>query len=209
MSKNKKTDFLFYLLSIALLAPLFAEDFEIKEKISAGTVLVMNSPFTEERFVFTSESAGIYQEFSVEFCKESEDNPFGIIYRKKGEDKTFVYDGKTGRVKVDGAETCRALVFIPEAKVWFMYNDSVVFVRAALKARKLVSAWGESRFDKPKFIFFSDGKCRIYDIDCTYTESNGIFCVTIEYSQNFQYFFQTENALYQGYGYLSEQTEEK
>lgn len=37
MNKNKKTDFLFYLLLLALLAPLFAEDFEIKEKINAGT----------------------------------------------------------------------------------------------------------------------------------------------------------------------------
>lgn len=209
MSKNKKTDFLFYLLLLALLAPLFAEDFEIKEKISAGTVLVMNSPFSEERFSFISETEGVCQEFLVEFCKESEDNPFGIMHRKKGEDKAFVYDGKTGRILVKGEEICRALVYIPKEKAWFMYDDSVVFVRAALKARKLASAWGESRFDKPKFIFFSDGKCRIYDIDCTYTESNGIFCVTIEYSQNFQYFFQTENALYQGYGYLSEQTEEK
>lgn len=167
------------------------------------------SPFSEERFVFTSESAGIYQEFSVEHCKESEENPFGIMHRKKGEDKTFVYDGKTGRILVKGEETCRVLVYIPNAKVWFMYNDSVVFVRAALKARKLASAWGESRFDKPKFIFFSNGKCRIYDIDCTYTQKNGIFCVTSEYSQNFHYFLQTSNALYQGYGYLSEQTEEK
>ena len=206
MSKNKKTDFLFYLLLLALLAPLFAEDFEIKEKINAGTVLVMNSPFTEERFVFTSESAGIYQEFSVEFCKESKENPFGIMHRKKGEDKAFYYDGKTGRVKVDGDEMCGVLVYIPEKKAWFMYDDSVVFVRAALKARKLASAWGESRFDKPKFIFFSDGKCKINDIDCTYTQENGIFCVTREYSQNFHYFLQTSNALYQGYGYLSEQT---
>ncbi len=207
MSKNKKTDFLFYLLSIALLAPLFAEDFEIKKKISAGTVLVMNSPFTEKRFVFTSESAGIYQEFSVEFCKESEENPFGIMYKKKDGDKTFVYDGKTGRILVKGAETCRALVYIPNAKAWFMYDDSVVFVRAALKARKLASAWGENRFDKPKFVFFSDGKCRINDIDCTYTQKNGIFCVTSEYSQNFHYFLQTSNALYRGFSYLSEQTE--
>ena len=209
MSKNKKTDFLFYLLLIALLAPLFAEDFEIKEKISAGTVLVMNSPFTEERFVFTSESAGIYQEFSVEHCKESEENPFGIMHRKKGEDKAFVYDGKTGHILVKGAETCRALVYIPNAKVWFMYDDSVVFVRAVLKARKLASAWGESRFDKPKFIFFSGGKCRINDIGCTYTQKNGIFCVTREYSQNFHYFLQTANALYRGFGYLSEQTEQQ
>lgn len=206
MSKNKKTDFLFYLLLLALLAPLFAEDFEIKEKINAGTVLVMNSPFTEERFVFTSESAGIYQEFSLEFCKESEENTFGIMYEKAGDDKVFYYDGKTGRVKVDGDEMCGVLVYIPNAKVWFMYDDSVVFVRAALKARKLASAWGESRFDKPKFIFFSDGKCKINDIDCTYTQENGIFCVTREYSQNFHYFLQTSNALYQGYGYLSEQT---
>lgn len=208
MSKNKKTDFLFYLFSLALLAPLFAEDFEIKEKISAGTVLVMNSPFSEERFSFISETEGVYQEFSVEHCKESEENPFGIMHRKKGEDKAFVYDGKTGHILVKGAETCRALVYIPNAKAWFMYDDSVVFVRAALKARKLVSAWGENRFDKPKFIFFSDGKCRIYDIDGTYTESNGIFCVTSEYSQNFHYFLQTSNALYRGFGYLSEQTEE-
>lgn len=209
MSKNKKTDFLFYLLSLALLAPLFAEDFEIKEKISAGTVLVMNSPFTEERFSFISETEGVYQEFVVEHCKESEENSFGIMYKKKDEDKTFVYDGKTGRVKVDGEETCRALVYIPKAKAWFMYDDSVVFVRAVAKAQKLVSAWGENRFDKPKFIFFSDGKCRINDIGCTYTQKNGIFCVTSEYSQNFHYFLQTSNALYQGYGYLSEQTEEK
>jgi len=205
--KNKKTDFLFYLFSLALLAPLFAEDFEIKEKISAGTVLVMNSPFSEERFVFTSESAGIYQEFLVEQCKESEENSFGIMYEKAGDDKAFYYDGKTGRVKVDGDEMCGALVFIPEAKAWFMYNDSVVFVRAALKARKLASAWGTSRFSKAKFIFFSDGKCKINDIDCTYTQKNGIFCVTSEYSQNFHYFLQTSNALYRGYGYLSEQTE--
>ena len=209
MSKNKKTDFLFYLLLLALLAPLFAKDFEIKEKISAGTVLVMNSPFTEERFSFISETEGVCQEFVVEHCKESEENHFGIMYRKKGEDKAFLYDGKTGRVKVDSDETCRALVYIPNAKVWFMYDDSVVFVRAVLKARKLASAWGTSRFSKAKFVFFSDGKCRINDIDGTYTQKNGIFCVTIEYSQNFQYFFQTENALYQGYGYLSEQTEEK
>ena len=80
----RKPVFLFYLLLLALLAPLFAEDFEIKEKINAGTVLVMDqSPFSEERFVFTSESAGIYQEFSVEHCKESEENPFGIMHRKK------------------------------------------------------------------------------------------------------------------------------
>lgn len=208
MSKNKKTDFLFYLLLLALLAPLFAEDFEIKEKISAGTVLVMNrGPCTEERFVFTSESAGIYQEFSLEFCKESEENTFGIMYEKAGDDKAFYYDGKTGRVKVDGDEMCGVLVYIPEKKAWFMYDDSVVFVRAALKARKLASAWGENRFDKPKFIFFSDGKCKINDIDGTYTQKNGIFCVTSEYSQNFHYFLQTSNALYQGYGYLSEQTE--
>lgn len=207
MSKNKKTDFLFYLLSLALLAPLFAEDFEIKEKISAGTVLVMNSPFTEKRLSFISETEGVCQEFLVEHCKESEENPFGIMYRKKGEDKAFVYDGKTGRILVKGEETCRALVYIPNAKAWFMYDDSVVFVRAALKARKLASAWGKNRFDKPKFIFFSDGKCRIDDIDCTYTQKNGIFCVTSEYSQNFHYFLQTSDALYQGYGYLSEQTE--
>ncbi|WP_141607309.1 hypothetical protein [Treponema saccharophilum] len=198
------------MILLALLAPLFAEDFEIKEKISAGTVLVMNrGPCTEERFVFTSESAGIYQEFSLEFCKESEENTFGIMYEKAGDDKAFYYDGKTGRVKVDGDEMCGVLVYIPEKKAWFMYDDSVVFVRAVLKARKLASAWGTSRFSKAKFIFFSDGKCRIYDIDGTYTESNGIFCVANLYSQNFQYFFQTANALYQGYGYLSEQTEEK
>ncbi len=196
-------------LQISLtLAAFGKEDFEIKEKISAGTVLVMNrGPCTEERFVFTSESAGIYQKFSVEFCKESEENPFGIMHRKKGEDKAFVYDGKTGRVKVDGDEMCGVLVYIPEKKSWFMYDDSVVFVRAALKARKLASAWEESRFDKPKFIFFSDGKCRIDNIDGTYTESNGIFCVTNEYSQNFHYFLQTSDALYRGFGYLSEQTE--
>ena len=210
MSKNKKTDFLFYLLLLALLAPLFAEDFEIKEKISAGTVLVMNrGPCTEERFVFTSESAGIYQEFSVEQCKESEENPFGIMHRKKGEDKAFVYDGKNGRILVKGEGTCRALVYIPNAKVWFMYDDSVVFVRAALKAQKLLSAWGTSRFSKAKFVFFSDGKCKINDIDGTYTQSNGIFCVTSEYSQNFHYFLQTSNAFYRGFGYLNEQTEEK
>ena len=196
-------------LQISLtLAAFGKEDFEIKEKISAGTVLVMNqSPFSEERFVFTSESAGIYQEFSVEFCKESEENSFEIMYEKAGDDKAFYYDGKTGHILVKGAETCRALVYIPNAKVWFMYDDSVVFVRAALKARKLASAWGENRFDKPKFIFFSDGKCKINDIACTYTQKNGIFCVTSEYSQNFHYFLQTSNALYQGYGYLSEQTE--
>lgn len=209
MSKNKKTDFLFYLFSLALLAPLFAEDFEIKEKISAGTVLVMNSPFSEERFSFISETEGVCQEFLVEHCKESEENPFGIMHRKKGEDKAFVYDEKTGRVKVDGDEMCGVLVYIPNAKVWFMYDESVVFVRAALKARKLASAWGTSRFSKAKFIFFSDGKCKINDIDCTYTESNGIFCVTSEYSQNFHYFLQTSDALYRGFGYLSEQTEQQ
>lgn len=209
MSKNKKTDFLFYLLLLALLAPLFAEDFEIKEKISAGTVLVMNSSFSEERLSFISETEGVYQEFVVEHCKESEENPFGIMHRKKGEDKTFVYDEKTGHILVKGAETCRALVYIPNAKVWFMYDDSVVFVRAAVKARKLASAWGESRFSKAKFIFFSDGKCRIDDIDDTYTESDGIFCVSTLYSPNFLYFFQKENALYQGIDYLYEQTEKK
>jgi len=168
----------------------------------------MNSPFSEERFSFISETEGVCQEFLVEQCKESEENPFGIMHRKKDEYKTFVYDGKTGHILVKGEETCRALVYIPNTKVWFMYDDSVVLVRAALKARKLASAWGENRFDKPKFIFFSDGKCRIYDIDGTYTQKNGIFCVTSEYSQNFHYFLQTSNALYRGFGYLSEQTEE-
>lgn len=116
---------------IMLLVPVFATDFEINTQIPSGTVLVMNqSPFTEERFVFVSETSGVYQEFLVEFCKES--------------------------------------------------------------------AWGTSRFSKAKFIFFSDGKCKINDIDGTYTESNGIFCVSTLYLANFLYFFQNKNALYKG-----------
>ena len=211
MTNGRKMKKLILILTLQIsltLAAFGKEDFEIKEKISAGTVLVMNSPFSEERFSFISETEGVYQEFVVEHCKESEENPFGIMHRKKGEDKAFVYDGKTGRILVKGEETCRALVFIPEAKMWFMYDDSVVFVRAALKARKLASAWGTSRFSKAKFVFFSDGKCKIND-DCTYTQKNGIFCVTSEYSQNFHYFLQTSNALYRGFGYLSEQTEQQ
>lgn len=203
-----------FVLSVffALFSQFFvlAGDFGIKSQIPAGTVLVMNrSPFTKERFVFTSESAGIYQAFFVEYCKESEENPYGIMYEKDGEDKAFSYDGKTGHILVKGEETCRALVYIPYAKVWFMYDDSVVFVRAVAKAQKLMSAWGKKRFDKPKFMFFSDGKCRIDDIDGTYTELDGIFCVSTLYSSNFLYFFQKENALYQGIDYLYEQTEEK
>lgn len=197
----------------AVFAPFFAfaGDFEIKEKGPARTVLVLSqSQFSEERFVFTSDSAGIYQLFSVEFCKESKENPFGVMHTQKGSDKTFVYDGSTGRVLVDGDETSRVLVYIPEAKSWFMYDDSVVFVRAVVKARKLVSAWARNRFDKPEFIFFSDGKCRVNDIDCTYTEKNGVFCVIHPYLLSSRlHFLKNGKKLYKGLGYLSEQAEVK
>lgn len=197
----------------AVFAPFFAfaGDFEIKEKGPARTVLVLSqSQFSEERFVFTSDSAGIYQLSSVEFCKESKENPFGVMHTQKGSDKTFFYDGATGRVLVDGDETSRVLVYIPEAKSWFMYDDSVVFVRAVVKARKLVSAWARNRFDKPEFIFFSDGKCRVNDIDCTYTEKNGVFCVIHPYLLSSRlHFLQNGKKLYKGLGYLSEQAEVK
>ena len=77
----------------AVFAPFFAfaGDFEIKEKGPARTVLVLSqSQFSEERFVFTSDSAGIYQLSSVEFCKESKENPFGVMHTQKGSDKTNI-----------------------------------------------------------------------------------------------------------------------
>lgn len=187
--------------------PLFAGGFEIKEKIPAGTVLVMNRGMCDEvRFVFTSESTGVYQWFSMEHYKESDESQVKTMYEKVCDDKAFSYDGKTGRVKVDGDEICGVLVYIPEAKSWFMYDDSVVFVQSVLKARKLVSAWGADRFDKPKFIFYSDGKCKIDDIDGTYTQENGILRVSTFYSPSFMYFLQNGNKFYRGIAYLSEET---
>lgn len=200
----------FIAVLLPIFAPLFAGNFEVKEKIPAGTVLVMNKgAFSEERFVFTSETEGVCREFLVEHCKESEENPFGILYTQKGGDKKFVYDGKTGRIIAGGGGICGILVYMADKKSWFMYDDSVAFVRTAVKARKLAGAWGASRFGEPSFLFFGGGKCRINGEDCTYTESGGVFRVRRPYSQNFLYFLQKGNALFKGLGFLAERTEEK
>ena len=190
---------LFLILAIFLAYPLSGE-------ITSGTVLVMNrSQFSEERFVFTSKTEGVYQDFLVEYCKESEENPYGIMYTKQGEDEPFVYDAETGRLSVQNADDCRVLVHIGE-KTWFMYDDSVAFVLAYAKARNLVGAWGENKFSKPLYLFFSDGKCKIGDWDCTYKCKNGVFRVTVPYLPNFWYFFQnSENTLFKGVAYLREE----
>lgn len=188
------------ILAVLLAHPLSGE-------INSGTILVMNqTQFSEERYVFTSKTEGVYQDFRVEYCKESEENPYGIMYTKQKEEP-FVYDAETGRVSIQNDDDCRVLVHLEE-KTWFMYDDSVVFVRAAVKARKLWSAWGEKKFSKPLFLFFSDGTCKIRDWDCTYRCQNGISCVSAPNVPRFLYFFQNGNALYTGVGYLTEESSE-